>query len=225
MTAKPNGAKTRVLVIDDQPVVRERLADLIGSQDDLCLCGEADDARTAMQLTASTRPDIVVTGLSLKHGHGLGFIKDLCIQFPQLRVLVFSAYDEALYAERVVKAGAKGFVNKREPTNQVLEAIRKILHGEIHLSPRISVAAVQRYFGRSSIAAGSSLEQLSDRELEVLQLIGQGRSTRQVADALHVDVKTIETYRARIKTKLNLESAGALREFAERFLAGEISSV
>ena len=215
---KLDGARRKILVIDDQPIVRQHLAHLIESQADLSLCGETDDARNAMELIATKRPDIVVTGLSLKSAHGLGFIKDMRARFPRLRVLVFSAFDEALYAERAVKAGAKGFVHKRENTEQLLTAIREILGGEIHLSPRISTAAMRRYFGRSSFDTGSPLEQLSDRELEVLQLVGQGRSAREIAKALHLDVKTIETYRARIKTKLNLDSAAALREYAQQFL-------
>lgn len=224
---KPNAAqvaKTRVLIIDDHPIVRERLAHLIGSEADLAVCGEADDTPAAMDLIATVRPDLVVTGLSLRHSHGLGFIKDLHSRFPRLRMLVFSMYDESLYAERAVRAGARGFIHKRETTKELLRAIRNVLSGQIYLSEKVSVAAVRQFFGRSSIRPGSPLEQLSDRELEVLQLIGQGRSTRQIAIALHVDVKTIETYRSRLKIKLKLSTATELSQYAQRCFEQSSSS-
>jgi DNA-binding NarL/FixJ family response regulator len=218
--AKPK-PKTRqaspklVLIIEDHPVVRERLAELINSQSDLSVCGEISDARAAFDLIATTRPHLVVTELSFKDAHGLGFIKDLHIRFPRLRVLVFSTFDESLYAERAVRAGARGFVHKRETTEELLRAIRQVLSGQIYLSDKISATKLRQYFGRPLIKAGSPLEQLSDRELEVLQLIGEGRSTRQVAAVLHLDVKTIETYRGRIKLKLNLGTSTQLVEQAQ----------
>ena len=214
-TAKPKAKAAQatpkqVLIIEDHPIVRERLAELINSQSDLKVCGETNEAHAAFDLIATTRPDLVVTGLSFKDAHGLGFIKDLHLRFPRLRALVFSTFDESLYAERAVRAGARGFVHKRETTEALLRAIRHVLSGQIYLSDKISAAKLRQYFGRPLIKAGSPLEQLSDRELEVLQLIGEGRSTRQVAAALHLDVKTIETYRGRIKLKLNLGTSSEL---------------
>jgi DNA-binding NarL/FixJ family response regulator len=225
--SKPKAAQsdtTRVFIIEDHPVVRERLVQLVNSQSDLTVCGEADDARPALERIAAIRPDLVISGLSFKHAHGLGFIKDLHARFPRLRVVVFSMYDESLYAERAVRAGARGFVHKREPTAELLRAIRQVLGGQVYLSDRIAAAKLRQVFGRPLIKAGSILEQLSDRELEVLQFIGQGRSTRQIAAALHLDVKTVETYRARIKLKLNLSSSSQLLQQAQSLAEHTTSS-
>lgn len=210
-------AKIPVLIIEDYPVVRERLAELIGNEADLKLCGEADDARPGIELIAAARPQLVITGLSLPHSHGLGFIKDLHARFPRLSVLVFSMYDEFLYAERAIRAGARGFVHKRAATGELLRAIRQVLSGQIYLSDKVTGASIRRFFGRPAIGPGSPLEQLSDRELEVLRLIGQGRSTRAIAAALYVDVKTVETYRARIKIKLKLATTTELVQKARRW--------
>jgi DNA-binding NarL/FixJ family response regulator len=210
-------AKRRVLIIEEHPIVRERLAELIRDEPDLELCGEADDARQGIELIAATRPQLVITGLSLPHSHGLGFIKDLHARFPRLPALVFSMYDELLYAERAIRAGGRGFVHKRAATGELLRAIRQVLSGQIYLSDKVAGASIRRFFGRPAIRPGSPLEQLSDRELEVLRLIGQGRSTRQIAAALHVDVKTVETYRARIKVKLKLATANELVRQAQRW--------
>jgi DNA-binding NarL/FixJ family response regulator len=210
--------KARVLLVDDQPVVRERLAQLIGSETDMSLCGETDDPRIALQLLATTKPDLIVTGLSLKDSHGLEFIKDLRLHYPDVRVLVFSMYDESVYAERAIRAGSSGFVSKRESTREVSRAIREILSGGIYLSSRVTGDTVRRFFGRSSNRPGSDLAKLSDRELEVLELIGRGRSTRQIAATLRLDIKTVETYRLRIKNKLGLRSMGELMMRAEELL-------
>lgn len=210
-------AAQRVFIVEDQPIVRERLRDVINRQPDLTVCGEADDAHPALELIEAAPPDLVITGLSFKRAQGLGFIKDLHARFPRLRVLVFSMYDELLYAERAVRAGACGFVHKRETTDELLRAIRHVLGGQVYLSEKISAAKLRQLFGRPLITPGSPLEQLSDRELEVLQLIGQGHSTRQIAAALHLDVKTVETYRSRIKLKLKLNNAVELLREARRY--------
>ena len=214
--AKPGEATAaRVFIIEDHPIVRERLGHLVNSQTDLSVCGEADDTRGVLDLVAAAQPDLVITGLSFKHGHGLGVVKDFHARFPRISVLVFSMYDEALYAERAVRAGARGFVHKRQPTDELLRAIRHVLSGQLYLSEKIAAAKLRQFFGRPVTKPGSVLEQLSDRELEVLQLIGQGRSTRQIATALHLDIKTVETYRARIKLKLNLGSSTELVQQAQ----------
>jgi DNA-binding NarL/FixJ family response regulator len=216
--------RIRVFLIDDQPIVRERLVDVIDREPDLIVCGDAADTRTAIDSIAREKPDLVITGLSFKNTHGLGLIKDLRKRFPRLCVLVFSIYNELLYGERAIRAGARGFIEKRATTKQLLAAIRQVLSGEIYLSPKVAATTVRRFFGRSSIEPGSPLEQLSDRELEVLQLIGSGRSTRQIAALLGVDVKTIETYRGRIKVKLNLANSSELSARAQRYLEHSISS-
>jgi len=215
--SSPPGKK-RVFVIDDQPIVREHIVELIDRETDLTVCGEADDIRTAMELIARAQPHLVITGLSFKHSHGLGLVKDLRIRFPAVLVLVFSMYDELLYGERAIRAGARGFIEKRAATSELLRAIRHVLGGEIYLSDKASATTVGRFFRRPSPKPGSPLAQLSDRELEVFQLIGRGRSTKQIAAALRVDVKTIETYRGRIKVKLKLANATELVTQAKRHL-------
>ena len=222
--SRSSPSRTRVFIIDDQPIIRERLTELIGGEADLEVCGEADNTRAGMELIVREKPDLVVTGLSFKHSHGLGLIKDLRKQSPRLRVLVFSIYDEMLYGERAIRAGARGFIEKRASTKELLVAIRRVLNDQVYLSPKVASTTVRRFFGRDSITPGSPLEQLSDREFEVLQLIGRGRSTRQIAAALGVDVKTIETYRGRIKVKLNLANAGELVAQAKRYLEQSLSA-
>lgn len=215
--SSPTG-KTRVFIIDDQPIIRERVIELINREPDLTICGEADEIRTAVELIARTRPDLVITGLSFQHSHGLGLVKDLRTRFPGMHVLVFSIYDELLYGERAIRSGARGFIEKRATTSELLRAVRQVLSGEIYLSNKASATTVGRFFRGPSPKAGSPLEQLSDRELEVFQLIGRGQSTKQIAAALRVDVKTIETYRGRIKVKLKLLNAAELRAQAKHYL-------
>src|SRR5438045_1389890 len=140
-------AKTRVVIIEDHPIVRERLAELIGNEPDLELCGEADDTRAGIELIAATHPQLVITGLSLPHSHGLGFIKDLHARFLRLPVLVFSMYDELLYAERAIRSGARGFVHKRAATDELLTAIRNVLAGEVYFSEKVAGASIRRFFG------------------------------------------------------------------------------
>lgn len=224
---KPKGkaadtSKARVLILDDLPIIRERMVQLIEAEPNLMVCGEADDAHDAMRMIATARPNLVVTSLSLRNGHGLDFIKDVHSSYPQLLILVFSLYDEMVYAERAIRVGARGFIRKQESTRELLRAIRYVLDGEIYMSERVTVTKVTRFFSRASIKGMAPLEQLSDRELQVLQLIGQGQSTRQIARALSVDVKTIETYRARIKVKLNLGSAPELAHYARKWLEESI---
>jgi DNA-binding NarL/FixJ family response regulator len=214
----PSSKKKRVFIIDDQPIVREGLVELINREADLTICGEAEDIREAVRRIGEENPDLVITGLSFKHSHGLGLVKDLRAHLPRVRVLVFSIYDELLYADRAIRAGARGFIEKRASTRELLVAVRHVLKGEVYLSEKVSAATVRRFFGRPPIKPGSPLDQLSDRELEVLQLIGRGRSTRQIAVVLGVDVKTIETYRGRIKVKLKLANAAELTEQATRYL-------
>jgi DNA-binding NarL/FixJ family response regulator len=217
LKARPKPAatgKARILIVDNQPMLRERLAEVVGGEPDLAVCGETGDAHYALHLIAATRPHLAIIALSLKHSHGLELLKDIHTRYPHLLVLVFSMYDESLYAERAVRAGASGFIRKDELTKEVLRAIRRVLNGDIYLSEKITATSIRQFFARSSITPGAPLEQLSDRELEVFQLIGQGRSSRQIATALHVDIKTIETYRSRIKVKLKLNNSIELVQHA-----------
>jgi DNA-binding NarL/FixJ family response regulator len=210
--------KARVLIVEDQPLMRERLAELISSQADLTSCGDTDSPRSAIALIATTKPNLILTGLALQESHGLEFIKDLRVRYPRVPVLVFSMYDESLYAERAMRAGASGFVSKYRATNDLLCAIRRVLDGGIYLSERVTGHAMQQFFARSPFPTASERDQLSDRELEVFELIGLGRSSRQIASALHLSVKTVETYRSRIKTKLKVTTATELAQHAWEFL-------
>jgi DNA-binding NarL/FixJ family response regulator len=217
-------SKARVLIVDDQPVVRDKVAELISGEHDLAVCGATDDARAALEIIAAAKPALIVTGLALKDGHGLEFVKDVHARHPSVAVLVFSIYDEVLYAERAIRAGARGFLSKRAPTKELLRAIRCVLGGEIYVSERIAAHSIRHFFARPHRASASDLEQLSDRELEVFELIGQGRSSREIAAALHLDVKTIETYRSRIKAKLDLTTATELVQRAQQSVQYAVST-
>ena len=210
--------KARVLIVEDQPILREKLVELNSSQADLISCGDTDNPRNAIDLIATAKPNLVLTGLALQESHGLEFLKDMRVRYPRVPVLVFSMFDESLYAERAMRAGANGFVSKHRPTNDLLCAIRRVVDGGIYLSERVTGHAMQQFFARSSFAPRSEADQLSDRELEIFELIGQGRSSRQIASALHVSAKTVETYRSRIKTKLKLSTATELAQHAWEFL-------
>lgn len=202
--------RARVLIVDDQPIVRERLSQLISGESELELCGDADNPCRAFELIEAKQPHLVVTGLALKGAHGLDFIKDLHLRYPHVRVLVFSMYDESLYAERAIRAGGNGFLTKRERTEEIIRAIRVVLRGGIYLSERVTGQALQRVFCRRAFVIGAGLEGLSDRELEIFEFIGNGRSTAQIARALHLSMKTVETYRSRIKIKLGLTTGAQL---------------
>ena len=209
--------KARVLIVDDQPVVRERVSELINSERDLALCGSTDDPRLALEVIRTAKPALIITGLALKGAHGLELIKDVHVRYPNVAVLVFSMYDEALYAERAIRAGARGFITKREPTVTLLRAIRCVLGGEIYVSEKIAAHSLRQFFGSRQRSTPSELAQLSDRELEVFDLIGRGRSSREIAANLHLNLKTIETYRSRIKTKLDLRSPTELAQRAQQW--------
>jgi DNA-binding NarL/FixJ family response regulator len=174
-------------------IVREKLAELMRSQADLMCCGTTDNPRSAFELIATTKPSLVLTSLALQESHGLEFIRDLRLRYPRVPVLIFSMFDESLYAERAMRAGANGFVSKYGETNELLCAIRRVLGGGIYLSERVTTHAMQQFFARQPLAPRSEADRLSDRELEIFELIGQGRSSRQIATALHISVKTIET--------------------------------
>jgi DNA-binding NarL/FixJ family response regulator len=210
--------KRRVLIVDDHPLMRQGLAQLINQQPDLAICGEAEDAPQALRQVSDLKPDVVIVDLSLKGSDGIELIKSLHLQYAQLPILVLSMHDEAIYAERALKAGAWGYIMKQEATNQVLSALRRVLAGEIHVSQSMSSRIVQGLVGGSGISKRSPLERLSDRELDVFCKIGRGAATKQVAAELHLSVKTIETYCAHIKEKLHLKSQRELLQHAIRWV-------
>ena len=201
--------KFRVLLVDDHPILRQGLARLINEQKDLMVCGEFEEAAKALDSIDTTKPDAAIVDISLKGASGIELLKNIKVRFPQLLVLVLSMHDESLYAERALRAGASGYIMKQEATEQVLVALRRVLGGEIYLSEPMSSKLMHQLVGGRP-TAGSLLERLSDRELEIFGLIGQGRGTRQIAEQLHLSVKTVESHRAHIKEKLNLKNATEL---------------
>lgn len=203
-----------VFLVEDHPIVRQGFVQLIEQENDLKVIGEAEDAATALQQITHTSPDIALVDLSLKNSNGIELIKDLNKQCPKIPILVISLHDENLYAERCLRAGARGFIMKTEATDNVMTAIRLVLSGEIYVSSAMRNRMLSRFTTRGDVDRDSVLESLSDREVEVFQLMGKGQKTRIIADKLNLSVKTIETYKAHLKTKLNLEDATELIQFA-----------
>lgn len=206
--------KCRVLLVDDHPIVRQGLALLIDREPDLCVCGEAEGAHTAFHAIQTLRPDLVVLDISLSGPDGLDVLKEIRMKTGSLPVLILSMHDESIYAERAMRAGANGYIMKQEATEKVLVAIRRILQGDVYLSDRLTNTMLQQYVRGDSQTRKSPLVNLTDRELEVFRLIGEGHGTRQIADELHLSVKTIESYQAHIKEKLTLRNARELVQHA-----------
>jgi DNA-binding NarL/FixJ family response regulator len=210
--------KLRILLVDDHPMVRERLAAAIHEQSDLIVCGEAEDRFTALDLIASTQPHLAIVDLTLKQSHGLELIKDIRSRDPDLAILVVSMHDELLHAERVIRAGARGYITKQEATGKIMLAIRTVLGGDVYLSEKMAARIATGALGGRRGDNVLPVARLSDRELRVFEMLGQGHNTRQIADALHLDMRTIETYRARIKEKLDLKDANELLQYAIRWM-------
>jgi DNA-binding NarL/FixJ family response regulator len=213
--------KRTVFIVDDHPLLRQGLALLINRENDLAVCGEAQEARTAMHAISKYQPDILIVDISLNGPDGLDLLKNIRNSYPGLPVLVLSMHDEATYAERALRARANGYIMKQEATEKVLVAVRRILNGEVYLSDRIANKLLRQYIGGASTALQSRLNALSDRELEVFRSIGEGRSTRQIADELHLSVKTVETYQAHLKEKLALRSGRELIQHAIQWKLNE----
>ncbi len=203
-------SKRTVLIVDDHPIVRQGLAQLINQEKDLEVCGQAEDAHEAMQAIRQLNPDMVIVDISLKDTSGMELIKDLKIQHPDLPVLTLSMHDEAVYGERALRAGARGYVMKQEATGKVVTAIRRVLAGEVYVSEGMAAKMVSKLVGGGARTASSPADSLSDRELEVFRMIGEGFGTREMAEKLHLSIKTVETYRAHIKDKLGLQDANEL---------------
>jgi DNA-binding NarL/FixJ family response regulator len=221
---KKRVAKKRVVIVDDHPPMRKGLAQLINQEPDLAACGEAGNIPEAIQVIESLKPDIVIVDLALKDASGLELLKDIKNRFPDLPTLVLSMQNESVYAERALRAGARGYIMKEETTENVVEAVRKVLSGEVYLSEKMSKKILNQFAGRpAQKEESSSIESLSDRELEVFQLIGQGYQSREIAQKLHLSVKTIESYREHIKVKLNLENAAQLVQTAIQWMQSQKS--
>jgi DNA-binding NarL/FixJ family response regulator len=213
--------KSRILVVDDHPIVRQGLALLINQEADLVVCGEAEEATGAMHVLASSRPDILIVDISLNGPDGIDLLKNIRSVHPTLPVLILSMHDESIYAERALRAGANGYIMKQEATEKVLVALRRILGGEIYVSDRIANKMLKHYITGSGTLRNSSIADLSDRELEVFRLIGEGHGTRQIAEELHISIKTVESYQAHIKEKLSLRSARELMQHAIQWSMNE----
>ena len=209
-TAGTAKARRRILLVDDHPLVRERLTEVINREADLTVCGEAEDRDQAIAAIPAQRPHLVIVDLTLKNSDGLELIKDIRSRWPKLRMLVVSMHDESLYAERIIRAGALGYITKQEATRNILVAIRRVLEGTIYLNEKIASRIISRLTAHPGAVVATPPELLSDRELQVFDLTGQGLNTGEIASRLHVAVKTIETYRARIREKLKLKKPSGL---------------
>jgi DNA-binding NarL/FixJ family response regulator len=210
------GTKTAVLLVDDHPMIRRGIADLINAEADMSVCGEAATMQEAMAMAQKCKPQLVIVDVSLNGNNGIELMKNLATRWPTVPILAYSMHDEAIYAERALRAGAKGYVMKQSDPEVLLEAIRQVLKGKIFLSDPMSerlLGRLVRAGGTAEIAA-SPIEKLSDRELEVLELLGKGMRTSEIADQLCLSIKTIETYREHLKQKLSLSSGQELLRFA-----------
>ena len=218
MAAKTKTSPKRILIVDDHPMMRTGLAQLIDNEPDLKVYAEADNAGQAINLVAKQKFDLALLDISLPDKSGLELIKDIRSLEPELPLLVVSMHDEMIYAERVLRAGGRGYIMKQEGGEKFLLAIRQVLAGQIFVSEKMSARILEVFSGRQMQKSSSPVQKLSDREFEVFQLIGQGIGTRAVADQLHLSVKTVEVHRANIKEKLGLENATKLVRFAVRWV-------
>jgi len=218
MNMERNGSTgiARVLIIEDHPMLRERLAELIERQENMQVCGTTDNIADGLFLVQSTQPQLVVLDITLKGPSGLELIKEMAAQQLDVPILVLSMHEEMLYAERALRAGARGYISKQEPSEQILSAIRQVLLGQTYLSPQMTAKIVRTFSSGPTQLAG--IAGLTDRELEVFELIGRGQTTRQIGIRLNLGSSTVETYRARIKQKLNLENATQLSHEAVRWV-------
>ena len=209
--------KTRVLIVDDHPMTRSGLAYLINHQPDMIACCEAQDAAEALKGVIQSKPDLVLTDFTLPDKNGLELIKDIRAVAPQIPILVISMHEESLYAERVLRAGARGYITKEEGGERLMRAIRHVLSGTIYVSDKMSARILEIFSGGTSVQERSPVEELSDREFEIFELLGDGLSTQQIAERLHLSMKTVDAHRAKIKEKLKLKTTNELISYAARW--------
>ena len=214
---KPTVKKTRVLIVDDHPMTRAGLVHVINHQPDLIVCGEAESAAHALDILESSRPDLLLIDITLPGKSGLELIKDVKAMQPELLMLVVSMHDESLYADRVLRAGARGYITKHEGGEKLMEAIRHVLRGKIYVSESMSAHILEIFSGGQTRLDRSSIEKLSDREFEVFESLGEGLSSQQIAKKLHLSAKTVDAHRANIKTKLNIKTTAELISYAARW--------
>lgn len=213
---------TRIYIVDDHPLVRQGLSQIVANEADMEICGEAEDSPTAMKGVGEANPDAIIVDISLKGNNGLELIKNLKAIHENIPILVFSMHDETIYAQRALRAGAKAYVMKKESPSKVVDAIRKIIKGEIYVSPSVSDQVLHQIVNGPGNVSTSPVDRLTDRELEVVQLIGRGLSSREIAESLHLSVKTIESHRAHVKEKLNLRNATELVQFSVQWVDQQV---
>jgi DNA-binding NarL/FixJ family response regulator len=214
---KATSAKKRIVLVDDHPMMREGLAQLVGHEPDLQVSSQAESAAQALDAVNAQIPDLLLLDISLPDRSGLELIKDLHTLHPQLPILVVSMHDESIYAERVLRAGGRGYIMKQEGGKKLMQAIRQVLAGQVYVSEKMSAKILELFSGRRAESAQSSVEKLSDREFEVFQLIGQGQGTRQIAERLRLSVKTVEVHRTNIRKKLEVANSTELVRYAVRW--------
>jgi DNA-binding NarL/FixJ family response regulator len=211
-------AKKTILIVDDHPVLRRGLGALVNSEPDLVVCAEAGTRPAALEAVRESEPDLVIVDLALGDDDGLALIKEMKSRHPRIPALVLSMHDESLYAERCLRAGARGYVTKQQLDDTVLDAIRCLLDGETYMSEALRLRLATKFAGGRTLESSSPLDALSDRQLQVFRLIGQGQTTRQIAEALNLSVKTIESHREQIKHKLTLETSAELSRRATQWV-------
>lgn len=208
----------RILIVDDHPIMRQGLAQLIAQEPGLAVCGEAEDAHGALQAIGRLHPDVAIVDIALKEGNGLELIKDIKIRYPELAVLVLSMYDESIYAERCLRAGARGYVTKAEASSRVIEALREVLRGGVYVTQQMASKMLRKLVGGDPNLDSFPMDRLSDREFQVFELIGQGLQGREIAKKLTLSVKTVDAHRENIKKKLDLASATELLIYAVQWV-------
>ena len=220
VASPPATVKRRVFIVDDHPIVRQGLAQLINNENDLEVCGHGEDAFESLRTIRQMKPDIALVDISLKESDGIELLKELRAQDPDLPVLILSMHDESLYAERALRAGARGYIMKQEAPQALLQAVRRVLDGQVYVSDRMSATLLQRMVGGRKPGGELPMDRLTDRELEIFRMIGAGMSVKEIADKLCLSAKTIEAHREHMKEKLNFKSSAELLRFAIRNAPG-----
>lgn len=220
-TPSPVTRRARVLIVDDHELLRDGMRLMIGGEPDLEVCGEASDEAEGIEWVRKSQPDVVVVDIGLKSGNGLDLIKRIKAHDPSLPIVVASMHEERLYGERALRAGAIGYVNKQDPATTVIEAIRRVLSGKMYFSEEFTDHVLHRTRGSSASLSDSPIDKLSNRELEVFRFIGEGLATTKIAKKMHLSSSTVDTYRERLKTKLNLKSAAELTHQATQWVLEE----
>ncbi len=211
----------QILIVDDHPIMRQGLSQLIRAESDLDVCGEASSAAEGLALLERTKPDLAIVDLTLKDKHGLELIKDIKAMYPDVLIVVLSMHEESLYAERVLRSGAQGYVMKEVAADTLIHAVRAVLRGGIYLSDTMAANMLAQISGQKRATSASILQKLTDREMEILQLIGQGKTTRFIAHLLNISVRTVDAHRAHIKEKLQITDGAALVRYAVRWVEGQ----